>query len=205
MFSIRTFWNDLRSNRIMLLVSVALFVIGIILGVWLAVPLGQYLEKQLEQLRGVTEQLQQSNHVELSYFIFIFFNNAIKSILIIYLGALLGILPVIFLVMNGMMIGFLVYTRSTEGVDLINLIVKGLLPHGIIEIPAILIAAAYGLKFGKIILDSLTTWDSAARYRLKTERRQFMRSTVTAAFWIVIMLVVAAGIESTITYWLVRG
>ncbi|WP_458121214.1 stage II sporulation protein M [Paenibacillus sp. Z6-24] len=205
MFSIRTFWNDLRNNRTMLLVSVALFVIGIILGVWLAVPLGQYLEKQLEQLRGVTEQLQQSNHVELSYFILIFFNNVIKSILIIYLGALLGILPVIFLVMNGMMIGFLVYTRSTEGVDLVTLIVKGLLPHGIIEIPAILIAAAYGLKFGKLILDSLTTWDSAARYRLKTERRQFMRSTVTAAFWIVILLLVAAGIESTITYWLVRG
>lgn len=189
----------------MLLVSIALFVIGIVAGVWLAVPLGQYLEKQLEQLSVVTEQLQQSNHVELSYFILIFFNNAIKSILIIYLGALLGILPVIFLVMNGMMIGFLVYTRSTEGVDLVTLIVKGLLPHGIIEIPAILIAAAYGLKFGKLVLDSLTTWDSAARYRLKTERRQFMKSTVTAAFWIVIMLLVAAGIESTITYWLVRG
>jgi len=205
MFSIRTFWNDLRINKTMLLVSLVLFIIGIIAGVWLAVPLGEYLEKQLEQLRGVTQQLQQSNNVELSYFIFIFFNNAIKSILVIYLGVFLGIFPVIFLVMNGMIIGFLVYSRNMEGVDIVTLIVKGLLPHGIIEIPAILIAAAYGLKFGKLILDSLTTWDSAARYRLKTERKQFIRSTITASFWLVIMLVVAAGIESTITYWLVRS
>lgn len=205
LFSFRTFWRDLKSNRSMLLVSTVLFVVGIIAGVLLVEPLGNYLREQLQQLQIVKEQLDQGQHVELNYFVFIFLNNAIKSILIIYLGVFIGIVPVFFLVMNGMIIGFLLRTYDMQGQDVVTLIVKGLLPHGIFEIPAILIAAAYSLKLGKLVLDSLTTWNPAGRYQLKIAWKQFMRSTITASFWIVIILFVAAIIESTITFWLMKA
>ncbi|MDN4620713.1 stage II sporulation protein M [Paenibacillus sp. PsM32] len=205
LFSFRTFWRDLKSNRSMLLVSTVLFVVGIIAGILLVEPLGNYLREQLQQLQIVKGQLDQGQHVELNYFVFIFLNNAIKSILIIYLGVFIGIVPVFFLVMNGMIIGFLLRTYDMQGQDVVTLIVKGLLPHGIFEIPAILIAAAYSLKLGKLVLDSLTTWNPAGRYQLKIAWKQFMRSTITASFWIVIILFVAAIIESTITFWLMKA
>lgn len=205
LFSFRTFWRDLKSNRSMLLVSTVLFVVGIIAGILLVEPLGNYLREQLQQLQIVKEQLDQGQHVELNYFVFIFLNNAIKSILIIYLGVFIGIVPVFFLVMNGMIIGFLLRTYDMQGQDVVTLIVKGLLPHGIFEIPAILIAAAYSLKLGKLVLDSLTTWNPAGRYQLKIAWKQFMRSTITASFWIIIILFVAAIIESTITFWLMKA
>lgn len=205
MLSFRTFWHDLKNNSSMLILATALFVIGIVLGIIMVGPLGDYLQSQLQQLRGISQQLQSGNHVEWNYFLFIFFNNAIKSIFIIFLGIFFGVVPVIFLVMNGMVIGYLLHASTLQGANVIELIVKGLLPHGIIEIPAILIASAYGLKFGELILDSMTTWNTAGRERLKTERRHFLRSTLPASLWIVIMLLIAAVIESTITYWLMQA
>ncbi|MEW4372754.1 stage II sporulation protein M [Paenibacillus kandeliae] len=205
MLSFRTFWHDLKNNSSMLILATVLFVLGMILGVIMVEPLGAYLQSQLQQLRGISQQLQSGNHVELNYFLFIFFNNAIKSIFIIFLGIFFGVIPVIFLVMNGMVIGYLLHVSALQGANLAELIFKGLLPHGIIEIPAILIASAYGLKFGKLILDSMTTWNTPGRERLKKERRHFLRSTLPASLWIVIMLLVAAVIESTITYWLMQA
>lgn len=205
MLSFRTFWHDLKNNSSMLILATVLFVLGLILGMIMVEPLGAYLQSQLQQLRGISQQLQSGNHVELNYFLFIFFNNAIKSIFIIFLGIFFGVIPVIFLVMNGMVIGYLLHASALQGADLPELIFKGLLPHGIIEIPAILIASAYGLKFGKLILDSMTTWNAPGRERLKQERRQFLQSTLPASLWIVIMLLVAAVIESTITYWLMQA
>ncbi len=202
MLSFRTFWYGLKQNRSMLVISTVLFAIGLVAGILLAEPLGNYLSSQLEQLRSVSNQLKQSGNVQLNYFLFIFFNNAVKSILIILLGFFIGIVPVIFLIMNGMIIGYLLQAASVNGANVTELIVKGLLPHGIIEIPAILIAAAYGLKFGKLMLDTLTTWNATGRQRLQSERRAFFRSIIPASFWIVILLLVAAVIESTLTYWL---
>ncbi|MNF03889.1 hypothetical protein D3C80_2032940 [compost metagenome] len=74
-----------------------------------------------------------------------------------------------------------------------QLIVKGLLPHGIIEIPAIIIACAFGLRFGGKVIQSMS-----GRVR-GSSWAEFMRQTVTASVWIVILLLLAAIIESTIT------
>ncbi|MNV92602.1 hypothetical protein D3C71_1872160 [compost metagenome] len=74
-----------------------------------------------------------------------------------------------------------------------QLIVKGLLPHGIIEIPAIIIACAIGLQFGGKVILSLSGKVRGSSWA------EFMRQTVTASVWIVILLLLAAIIESTIT------
>ncbi|GGJ33262.1 stage II sporulation protein M [Paenibacillus hunanensis] len=202
MLSFRTFLYDLRQNRSMIVVATILFVFGLIAGIIWSEQLGNYLASQLDQLRTISSQLKQGSNVQMNYFLFIFFNNAVKSILVLLLGFFIGIIPAFFLVMNGMIIGYLLQSASVHGDNVTELIVKGLLPHGIIEIPAIIIASAYGLRFGKLMLDTLTTSNAPGRQRLKSERRLFLRSIIPASLWIVILLFVAAVIESTLTYWL---
>jgi stage II sporulation protein M len=124
---------------------------------------------------------------------------------VIYAGIFFGILPVIFLVINGMVIGFLVHITTDNGASLFDIVVKGLLPHGIIEIPVIIIACAFGLKFGGLASRSLIELGSAKRQGLGKQWETFLKRTLTASCWVIILLFIAAIIESTITFSIVRG
>lgn len=135
-------------------------------------------------------------------------NNAVKSILVMYLGALFGVLPFFFLVVNGMMIGYLLKTTAElhGGGYVMELIVKGLLPHGILEIPAIIFACAYGMRFGVLIFKAV---GSLVFARSKTgnvsrELESFVVRTVPVMVILTITLLIAAVIESTITLWLLQ-
>lgn len=199
MLSFFTFVKDLKTIRKALLISFLLFVIGAVIG-WVATSsLEKLLVQQLEGLSEISGTLSESSNPQWSFFVFIFLNNSIKSVFIIFLGALFGILPAIFLLINGAVIGYLIHISSLQGRDLFELIVKGLLPHGIIEIPAIIIACAFGLHFGGKVLSSIFS-SSARKEDRSVSWSFFMRQTLTASLWIVILLFVAAIIESTITF-----
>lgn len=205
MLKFSTFLRDLGSIRNALIWSVILFVAGIGAG-WVSTgPLQDILLNQIGGLQEVSRQLEQSGNVQWNFFIFIFFNNAIKSVLVIYAGIFFGILPVIFLVINGMVIGFLVHITTDNGASLFDIVVKGLLPHGIIEIPVIIIACAFGLKFGGLASRSLIELGSAKRQGLGKQWESFLKRTITASCWVIILLFIAAMIESTITFSIVRG
>ncbi|WP_153980052.1 stage II sporulation protein M [Paenibacillus xylanilyticus] len=205
MLKFSTFLRDLGSIRNALIWSVILFVAGIGAG-WVSTgPLQDILMNQIGGLQEVSRQLEQSGNVQWNFFIFIFFNNAIKSVLVIYAGIFFGILPVIFLVINGMVIGFLVHITTDNGASFFDIVVKGLLPHGIIEIPVIIIACAFGLKFGGLASRSLIELGSAKRQGLGKQWGTFLKRTLTASCWVIILLFIAAIIESTITFSIVRG
>lgn len=205
MLKFSTFLRDLGSIRNALIWSVILFVTGIGAG-WVSTgPLQDILLNQIGGLQEVSRQLEQSGNVQWNFFIFIFFNNAIKSVLVIYAGIFFGILPVIFLVINGMVIGFLVHITTDNGASFFDIVVKGLLPHGIIEIPVIIIACAFGLKFGGLASRSLIELGSAKRQGLGKQWETFLKRTLTASCWVIILLFIAAIIESTITFSIVRG
>lgn len=201
MLSFNTFIKDLRTIRTALLLATVLLIAGGILG-WIGTgSLQQLLNEQLKGISKISGDLRESSNPQWSFFVFIFLNNSIKSVVIIYLGALFGLLPAFFLLINGAVIGYLIHLSAIQEQDLFTLIVKGLLPHGIIEIPAIIIACAFGLKFGSKVLSALL--GVMKRSRAETVNWQaFMRQTFTASVWIVILLFVAAIIESTITFWL---
>lgn len=201
MLSFRTFIKDLGTIRTSLLLAALLFIAGGIAG-WVGTgSLQNLLYQQLQGLGQISGDLRESSNPQLSFFIFIFLNNSIKSVVIIFLGALLGILPALFLLINGAVIGYLIHLNAIQGQDLFTLIVKGLLPHGIIEIPAIIIACAFGLKFGSRVLSALFRGGRRSEGE-GSGWPDFMRQTLTASVWIVILLFVAAIIESTITFWL---
>ncbi len=164
-----------------------------------------YLDQQLESIGKLAEKIGQNEHPQIWFFVLIFFNNAIKSVVIIYLGAALGVLPVVFLAVNGMILGYLFSKTLTAQENLFQMIVQGILPHGIIEIPAILIACAYGMKLGMLMLQGIFSLvRPASRSAWGGEVGHFLKMTVPLMIVLVVMLFVAAVIESTFTYWLVQ-
>lgn len=83
-------------------------------------------------------------HYEL--FAFIFMNNSLKSFAAMILGIAFGIAPVIFVVLNGTIIGVVVGVISPEfGLYRTAMM---LIPHGVLEIPAVLLSCSYGLEIG---------------------------------------------------------
>ncbi|MGG3284075.1 stage II sporulation protein M [Paenibacillus solani] len=194
------FLRDLRSIRKALLLATVLFIAGIVAGAS-SEGFEQFLRGQLQGLSDMSQQLGSSNNPEWNFFVFIFLNNSIKSVLVMFSGLLLGIIPFFFLVVNGMVIGFLLKIVEASGESLFDVIVRGLLPHGIIEIPVIVIACGYGLAFGGLVLRSITATGERRR-GIGGEWRQFWRKLGTASLWVVVLLLIAAIIESTITLWL---
>ncbi|MGG4049860.1 stage II sporulation protein M [Paenibacillus favisporus] len=201
MLRLSTFIRDLMSIKKTLLFAVLLFAAGVAAG-WISTgALAELVNQQLSGLREVSGNLQNSEHPQWSFFGFIFLNNSIKGVLIIYLGLLAGILPVLFLLVNGMVIGYLVHSLSAQGESLADLVIRGLLPHGIIEIPAIIIACAYGIRMGSWVISGI----NPRRRAWGREGEGVLRKSVTAAFWVVILLFAAAIIESTVTYALMQN
>jgi stage II sporulation protein M len=174
-------------------------VFGVIIG-FRAEPLHDFLLGQLEPLRDTVTRLDQMDNSQLWIFIFIFINNFVKSLVVVFLGALAGLFPILFLVMNGLLIGFVVSWATDAGASLYEVIVLGLLPHGVFELTAIVIAAAYGLRYGVVVIRRYIR-KSVANDKLQAFHSKLGR-LVAFLFW---ALLIAAFIESTVTYALVRG
>lgn len=203
MFRLQTFIKDLKSISNYVWASAIIFLVGGVLG-WISTGvLQEIMIQQISGIKEISEKLQQGDNVQWNFFTFIFWNNATKAVLVIFAGALAGVIPIIFLVINGGVLGFLLHLSWQQGVSMYDVVVKGLLPHGIIEIPAIIIACAFGLKFGVLIIKSLGQKINRTRNRT-VDLHSFMRQTGTASVWIVIFLFIAAIIESTITFALVK-
>jgi stage II sporulation protein M len=84
----------------------------------------------------------------------IFLNNAVKTLLAILLGFLLGIIPVIFLVANGVALGVAWILSSDARGPWLSLLT--LLPHGILELPAVFLGTGIGLMIGVAVFRSMT-------------------------------------------------
>jgi stage II sporulation protein M len=92
----------------------------------------------LGALHGMAERLRESSAPVI--IITIFFQNASSAFLAIWLGLIVGIVPFIGAVANGILLGVVVAL-----VDNGMAMAIGVLPHGIFELPAIFIA--WGLGF----------------------------------------------------------
>ncbi|URJ43627.1 stage II sporulation protein M [Paenibacillus polymyxa] len=197
---LKAFFHDLHTTRRLILISAFLFCTSIMVG-WLSTgTIQSMLAQQMEGLGEVAQRLHNSEHPQWSFFVFIFFNNAIKCVLVIFMGAVFGIVPFIFLIVNGMVLGFVVHLQTDMGRSMYEVVVKGLLPHGVIELPVLIIACAFGLKFGINIMSTIGTSIGLKRKGTGPVWDVFMKQTLRVSIWSVILLLIAAAIESGITY-----
>ncbi|MCI3926373.1 stage II sporulation protein M [Paenibacillus sp. TRM 82003] len=194
--------KDLVSIKWYLLASALLFFIGAGVG-YGNEALHALLNGQISALRDTVERMEATNSPQLWMFLFIFFNNFIKSVLIVFMGALFGLIPVYFLVMNGMILGFVAASIGASGGNVLEMLVIGILPHGVLELTAVMIAAGYGMKYGVLVFQELGRGlrGKAGGGEIKAFHGKLKRLIA----FLFLALLAAAFIESTITYSLVRG
>lgn len=98
-------------------------------------------------------------------FLLVFFNNSIKTFAVVLMGFFFGIVPAFFLFANGYILGIVAFFAQQQvGVQLLLL---GTVPHGIVEIPVMIVASSYGLWLGSRFLRSLRTKQSL-KHDIKT-------------------------------------
>lgn len=204
MFKLSSFIKDIALIKGTMMLSTMLFGIGVLVG-WISTDfIEQFINQQIDGIRQISQTLNESENPQWSYFKFIFLNNSIKSVLIILFGIFFGVLPVIFLIVNGMVLGYLVHSLAVQGESMFEVVVKGLLPHGIIELPAIIIACGFGLRLGSLVWISIAQRNEQKRVNLGQQWTYFFKRVGPNAGWIVILLFIAAIIESTFTLWLMQ-
>ncbi|GKU79015.1 stage II sporulation protein M [Paenibacillus sp. L3-i20] len=117
-------------------------------------------------------------------------NNIAVALLIAGTGFLLSIPTIIMLLFNGLMIGFIIMLSTA--VHSFPTILAGLLPHGILEIPALLLAGAIGLR-------PLGFFARAIKLREKIQWGKEARQSVALFAVVTVMLIAASLIEAHIT------
>ncbi|OGE81692.1 MAG: hypothetical protein A3H72_03915 [Candidatus Doudnabacteria bacterium RIFCSPLOWO2_02_FULL_48_8] len=120
----------------------------------------------------------------------IFIQNTAATAIALFLGILFGIAPFLIVGLNGVILGYVLAAIAAYEDNLLNVfyyVVTGLLPHGILEIPAFLLASAFGLKLG-------ISWLSkgAAGQRQAALKKSFLEAA--AIFPIVVVLLFLAAL-----------
>lgn len=116
----------------------------------------------LEELTAGQYQMLQ----ELAEFIFtghplvgifyLFIHNTLVALQMMLLGVIFGAPPLLGLFANGALLGSVAATLAREGMPVFSLMLLGILPHGVFELPALIISAAFGLKVGFHLIFPLT-------------------------------------------------
>ncbi|MBU2576378.1 MAG: stage II sporulation protein M [Nanoarchaeota archaeon] len=113
-----------------------LFFIGFIYPFFFRQEIFEWIEKLVLSLEGKGT---------LEIIAFIFFNNLKASFFAIITGIGFGILPLITIVLNGYLLGFVIRESAVRnGIG----VLWQLVPHGIFELPAILFSVGIGMKIG---------------------------------------------------------
>ena len=183
--------NDLsylKDIKIHILVITLVFFLSAALGFFHSSMDPEYAMQSLEEVSELFDIIKDLSPIGIM--LFIFFNNAIKSLIILMLGIGFGILPLLFIAYNGYIIGVVVYIISGE--NGFTYVLSAILPHGIIELPMVFISAAIGLKMGYLLFSSI----KGQTVDIKTE---FSRGMRFYFYRIMPLLFVAAVIETFVT------
>lgn len=175
----------INSLRKYLLIITGVFILSLIAGFIVSIKNPQLSEAYLETFQQSFGWIKTLNPAAIVLVIFL--NNALKSLLALVLGVMLGIVPVVFIAGNGMILSMLAGVISRQQGS--AFVIAALLPHGIIEVPMILLSAGIGLRLGHMAF-------KGAKAEIKKEFRQGMWFYIRR---IVPLLFIAALIETFVT------
>ena len=170
-----------------LILATAIFFVTLIAGTLTGRSIAEEL---ITQFGGVLAPLASTGSLSILLLLAVFINNAIKALVLIFLGILLGLPPVLFIAVNGFVLGGL--GSALESAKGWGYVLASFAPHGVIEIPAILLAAALGLSLGIESFKWLARRESQVKLQLSNGLKVYVR-------WILPGLAVAAIIEAFVT------
>ena len=169
-----------------LYIAIGLFAAGLALGLFL--PAGAIAD-ELSVFDNVADDAASLNWLGL--FCFILIRNTTAFLTAFFLSPLLLLVPIGSLLLNGAVISLV--SRFVLQDHSAGFLIAGIVPHGIIEIPAYIFVQAAALGFGFTMLRGL--FRSDYRDRVKPELKANLRRLGIA----VMLLIPAAFIESFIT------
>ena len=136
----------LKSIRIFIGLSVFIFGLTAVMGYFAAAvdpDMASNWTKELEMLKWILDQ------PPILIMIIIFLKNLLASAMAMLLGLGLGLIPLLVVTSNGFLLGIVGYA-AVQKVGILFL-AAGILPHGIIELPVVLISIAIGFRLGYLL------------------------------------------------------
>lgn len=188
----RSYVSELRPQ---IKTSLLFFAIGMVAGLMIVLRFPQLTDQFGENIANFVKIFHGLPRFQLAAAIF--FNNATKTLLAIVLGALFGVVPGIFLLANGLALG-VVFTLATNTKGF-WLTLLGILPHGIIELPAVFLGTSIGLLLGSHAVKWVRRHPDAALIVELKRGLKFFCSIIAP------LLLVAAVVEAYITAALLSG
>lgn len=170
-----------------LILATTIFFVSLVLGTLVG---GNIVEELMRQLGAVLEPLASAGNLSILLFLVIFINNAVKALGLVFSGILLGLPPILFIAVNSFVLGGL--GSALESAKGWTYVMASFLPHGVIEIPVILLTTALGLTVGIESLKWLIRRESRVKSQLSNCLRVYLR-------WVLPGLAVAAIIEAFVT------
>jgi stage II sporulation protein M len=176
--------------------SFSLFTVFFFLGFYMAVSDSSVIYEQMSVLQDLVEKLVELSPIGLLFFIFL--NNSLVALFASLGGIIFSVLPLLIIISNGFLIGIVFHFISS--VHSWNFFLGGILPHGLIELPIIILSTAMGLWLGRGFFMYLFFRNETGVSFLSKIRRVFC----TYIFIIVPFLFIAALIETFLTSYLLN-
>ena len=168
------------------IIAILLFSAGLLLG--LATP-GSLLTEDTAAFNELAELLAPLPQSAL--FGVILINNVFALLISFALSPLFCLVPILALTINGWLLA-VVATEVIHG-ESIGFLLAGVLPHGVFEIPALILGQAAALSFGAMV--AVTLFKKERRNLLLPSFKQNIRYLMAA----LVLLVPAAIIETYVT------
>lgn len=178
------YWNFLTSvykrNKSLLIISTVIFFLSILIGCILSGAIDQFMISVLNSLKG---KFSEEGLTTISIF-----KNNFQSAFLTYAGGVIGIITGIVLFFNGLIIGYVV---TKYPISIIYIV-----PHGIFEIPALILSGAAGFRITSMIIHVLISLSKGTPIN---ERYWELKDSLILFVIAVILLIIAAFIEANIT------
>lgn len=178
-----------RENRISTytMISLGLLMVGMTFG--LMVPKTETPISQSPLFEILSPYIGLYKPYQISTVLMLFAKNSITIGLAFFLSPLLLIFPIAILVLNGFLTGFLISALP------LDLAARALVPHGIFELPALVLATAGGMCFGVGVIRKIVIKMRGKEYEVSKDFRRGLKLFIIS----LVLLFVAAIMETYVT------
>jgi len=174
-------WNFLRESKKFIYFTIAVFCIFYLIGYLFP----YFFKEEIARLiQALASKIVGKSAIEIISFIFL--NNLKACAIALFTGIFLGIIPFGIALVNGYVAGFVSKLAVSKAESIF--ILWRLFPHGIFELPAVLISIGFGFRLGTIL------------FRRSGLREELIETTRFFVFVIVPLLVIAALIEGILVF-----
>lgn len=178
-------WNYLGDSKKFIWIALGIFTLFILIGYFVSLP--NFLNsKILDFIQNILSKTEGMSCLQLIKFIF--FNNIQSSFVSMIFGILLGIPTILIIISNGFILGF-VFNMSVQSKGILSL--WRIFPHGVFELPAMIISFSLGLRLGFSIFN---------KKDFEKFKDNLYSSLKVFILFVIPLLIIAAIIEGTLIF-----